>query len=214
MTKNTALLLILWNVLLSAILAWNLMRTPASNSVEPVSEELGQLAVEPVQRDTAALKDARIAYFFMDSVRQRFELVKDQGERYRTEGRKLESELQNEMAKAQKRYEQLMAKDHTYSTKTEIQADEAELQGLMGRIQGLQSSSEERLARLEVEMLTKISAEIMEFLAEYNKQAGLDFIFSVQSGGQIWVGNPGLDISADVIDGLNQRYRAGQRTTK
>jgi outer membrane protein len=103
-----------------------------------------------------------------------------------------------------------MAKDHTYSTKAELQADEAELQGLMGKIQEMQANSEQRLANLEVEMLSKISEDIMEFLKEFNKTAGYDYIFSVQSGGQIWVGNPDLDISNAVISGLNQRHRTSK----
>jgi outer membrane protein len=214
MPKNTALLLIVWNILLSTLLGWSLMRSPVAAVTENSEDADDTFTVDPAPRDTGALKDARIAYFFMDSVQQRFDLVKEQGDRFRTEGRRLESDLQNEMAKAQKRYEQLMAKDHTYSTKAEIQADEAELQGLMGRIQGMQANSEERLARMEVEMLTKISGEIMEFLTEYNKKAGYDYIFSVQSGGQIWVGNPGLDISNDVVEGLNQRHRAARKAGK
>lgn len=214
MSKNTSLLLIVWNIVLSALLGWSLLReAPESTSAQGVIEEPVERSV-PIVRDSASLANERIAYFYMDSVQQRFELVKEQGDRYRAEGLRLESGLKSEMNKAQKRYEQLMAKDHTYSTKVEIQADEAELQGLMGKIQELQSNGEQRLAQLEVEMLTKISDEIMEFLKVYNESAGFDYIFSVQSGGQIWVGNPDLNISDEVIGGLNKRHRAGQKPAK
>jgi len=210
MSKNTTLLLIVWNVLLSAVLAWSLLRTAPAQEGPLALDPTESSGTDPFERDSIATPDARIAYFYMDSVQQRFELVKEQGDRYRAEGLKLENNLKNEMNKAQKRYQQLMAKDHTYSTKAELQADEEELQGLMGKIQEMQSNSEERLARLEVEMLSRISEDIMEFLSEYNKTAGFDYIFSVQSGGQIWVGNPGLDISDAVVNGLNKRHRASK----
>lgn len=214
MSKNTTLLLIVWNVLLSAVLAWSLMRTGPAQVSPLVPDTVESPVPVPFERDSIDTPDARIAYFYMDSVQQRSELVKEQGDRFRAEGLKLENNLKNEMNKAQQRYQQLMGKDHTYSTKAELQADEEELQGLMGRIQELQSNSEERLARLEVEMLSMISDDIMEFLSEYNKTAGFDYIFSVQSGGQIWVGNPGLNISDAVVSGLNKRHRASKGAPK
>lgn len=214
MSKNTTLLLIVWNVLLSAVLVWSLMRQAPVPEGAVASVPSETVVAEPFERDSTTIPDARIAYFYMDSVQQRSELVKEQGDRFRAEGLKLENNLKNEMNKAQKRYQQLMGKDHTYSTKAELQADEEELQGLMGKIQELQSNSEERLARLEMEMLSMISDDIMEFLSEYNKTAGFDYIFSVQSGGQIWVGNPGLNISDAVVGGLNKRHRASKGAPK
>ncbi|MCB0769660.1 MAG: OmpH family outer membrane protein, partial [Flavobacteriales bacterium] len=94
--------------------------------------------------------------------------------------------------------------------KAEVAQDEAELQGLMAKIQGQQASSEEQLARMEAAMLTEITNELKEYLENYNKSAGFDYIFSVQNGGQIWVGNKDLNITSELVAGLNARYRAGK----
>ncbi len=209
MNKNTVLLLLVWNVALTALVAWLVMR-PTSTEL-PVEDHAVPTAAAPSPRDSTALAESRIAYFFMDSLQERFVLVKEQGDRFRSEGRRLESNLQNEMAKAQNRYQTLMGKDHTYSTQAEVQKDEQELQGLMGKIQELQATSEQQLARMEVEMLSKISLEIEAFLEEYNRKAGFDFIFSVQNGGQIWVGNQDLNITSDVVNGLNARHAAKKK---
>ena len=100
-----------------------------------------------------------------------------------------------------------MRKDHTHSTQAEIERDQAEVQQLMGSIQELQARSERELANLEVRMLSEISLEIEAFLEEFNEEAGFDYILSVQDGGQIWVGNEELDITRNVLDGLNSRHR-------
>jgi Skp family chaperone for outer membrane proteins len=63
-------------------------------------------------------------------------------------------------------------------------------------------------------MLQEISDELKAFLEEYNKQAGFDYIFSVQNGGQVWVGNENLDITDDLVNGLNARHRARKATRK
>ncbi|MBL7950769.1 MAG: OmpH family outer membrane protein [Flavobacteriales bacterium] len=211
MSKNLSILLIIWNVVLSVFAVRSLMSGPTDPEVAMTGTSGIQEpnAPEPfLVRDSAALKEARIAYFYMDSVQKKYELISEKDKRFRSEGQRLENSLKNEMAKAQARYDELMKKDHTYSTQAEVARDEQELQGLMARIQGQQAQSEEQLARMEAQMLTEITKELKDHLEQYNKNAGFDYIFSVQNGGQIWVGNKDLDISNDLIDGLNARYHA------
>jgi outer membrane protein len=213
MSKNTSVLLIVWNIILSILLGWSLSRSSAPANTEDVGTTESEVAapeMTSVDRDTMALKDARIAFFYMDSVQKKYELIAEKDRRFRSEGQRLEGSLKSEMAKAQARYEELMAKDHTYSTQAEVAKDEQELQQLMARIQGQQANSEEQLARLEAQMLTEITQELRGYMEQYNKTAGFDYIFSVQNGGQVWVGNEGLDISDELINGLNERYRASK----
>jgi outer membrane protein len=214
MSKNTSLLLLVWNVLLTLGLGWSLMRapTPPVTTTVVTGPEDTELPVPLLTRDSVALANARIAYFHMDSVQTRFELIQEKDARFKKEGQRLESNLQNEMAKAQARYEELMKKDQSYSTQAEVRQDEAELQGLMGKIQQMQQRSEQQLMVLEAEMLNEITAELKGFLEEYNKQAGFDYIFSIQNGGQIWVGNQGLNVTDDMVQGLNARHRARKTT--
>ncbi len=220
MTRNTSLLLIIWNVLLTVLLGWTLMRTPATTNTSstngiPLAEDGETAVVVPsVIRDSSALKDARIAYFRMDTLQRRFELIKEKDNSFRSEGKRLEDNLKKELDKAQQRYEELMTKDQTYSTNEEKRRDEAELQQLGMRVQQLQAQGEDQLARLEASMLQEISDELKAFLEEYNKQAGFDYIFSVQNGGQVWVGNENLDITDDLVNGLNARHRARKATRK
>lgn len=220
MTRNTSLLLIIWNVLLTLLLGWTLMRTPTTTNTSstngiPLAEDGETAVVVPsVIRDSSALKDARIAYFRMDTLQRRFELIKEKDNSFRSEGKRLEDNLKKELDKAQQRYEELMTKDQTYSTNEEKRRDEAELQQLGMRVQQLQAQGEDQLARLEASMLQEISDELKAFLEEYNKQAGFDYIFSVQNGGQVWVGNENLDITDDLVNGLNARHRARKATRK
>lgn len=218
MSKNISILLIVWNVLLSAFAVRSLLQTSSTAGPEEVASAsdngLSPLPTPIVSRDSTALKEARIAYFYMDSVQKKYELIAEKDKRFRSEGQRLENSLKNEMARAQARYDELMKKDHTYSTQAEVAKDEQELQGLMARIQGQQAQSEEQMARMEAQMLTEITKELKDYLEEYNKGASFDYIFSVQNGGQVWVGNKDLDISDDLINGLNARYNASKGSKK
>jgi outer membrane protein len=93
-------------------------------------------------------------------------------------------------------------------------ADENELKGLSAEIQEMQATSQDRLDRMQVQMMKEITDELVAYLKEYNKTAGFDYIFSIQSGGQIWVGNESLNITSDVVSGLNARHRARKAAKK
>ena len=216
MPKQTTLIFIAWNLVLSGALAWSLFRSDGAQVAEPASnsQDTVTTAFVPHQRDSGALKEARIAFFRMDSLRDGYELIKERDSRFISEGRRLESGLQAEQERARQRYQELMAKDQTYSTKAEVERDEAELRNLMEKLQGMQADGEERLARMEAEMLKEIAKELDDYLKEYNTVAGYDYILSVQGGGQVWVGNEGLDITKELVAGLNARHRARKTTQK
>ena len=216
MSRTLTLLIIFWNIVLSILLGYALTngKSPAQiaeKDPEPDVEQIDPQEPGSFTNDTINKIDARIAYFSMDSVENNYALVKESADRVRAEGRRLESELGKEIQRAQGRAQELATKDHTYSTQAQIQADQEEFQRLEMQIQELRMKSQDRIDELQIKMLSEIASEVEEFLKEYNQQAGFDYIFSIQDGGQIWVGNEKLDITADVVNGLNQRHRAGKK---
>lgn len=216
MNKSIGTLIIVWNVALTALLGWALMRSP-STTTATATTPTGDSAIvvaAPVLRDTSALKEARIAFFNMDSLQANYELVKEREASFLSEGRRLESVLAEKMTRAQARYGELMAKDQTYSTKAQLEADEAELKKLSDEIQQLRSNSQERLDKMQSTMLQEITDETRTYLKEFNSSAGFDYILSIQDGGQIWVGNEGLSVTQQLLDGLNARHRARKAAKK
>jgi Skp family chaperone for outer membrane proteins len=213
MSNKNVLLLVLWNLVLTGVLGWSLMRKPAVSASAPAIEAAASTADTLVvnnlpPKDTAALKNAPIAFFLMDSIQSQYELVKESASRMRSEGQRLEGNLAREMEKAENRAKELASKDHTYSTQAELAADEKEFQGLQERIQELRARSQDQMEEMQMRALQQITGELQSFLEEYNKTAGFDYIIAVQEGGQVWVGNKGLDITRDVVAGLNARHRA------
>lgn len=210
--RSLLLLLVFWNILLTGAIIWSLTRARVPERI--LKEKLtgiqgsDEAVPLPALSDSTPVPEARIAYFMMDSVQANFELVSESAARVRSEGQRMEGNLQREMQKAQARYNELMGKDHTYSTQAELKADQAEVEQLGQKIQQMQASSQDQLDELQTKMLMDITGQIQQFLEDYNKTAGFDYIFSIQDAGQIWVGNKGLDITSAVVSGLNARHRA------
>lgn len=210
--RSLLLLLVFWNILLTGAIIWSLTRARVPERI--LKEKLtgiqgsDEAVPLPALSDSTPVPEARIAYFMMDSVQANFELVSESAARVRSEGQRMEGNLQREMQKAQARYNELMGKDHTYSTQAELKADQNEVEQLGQKIQEMQASSQDQLDELQTRMLMDITGQIQQFLEDYNKTAGFDYIFSIQDAGQIWVGNKGLDITPAVVSGLNARHRA------
>lgn len=206
------LLLVLWNILLTGAIIWSLTRARVPERI--LKEKLTGLQdpqddpAATMDPDSLTMPEARIAFFMMDSVQNNFELVRESADRVRSEGQRMEGNLQREMQKAQARYQELMSKDHTYSTQAELKADQAEVEKLGERIQELQLNSQNQLDELQTRMLIDITGQIQQFLESFNQTAGYDYIFSIQDAGQIWVGNKQLDITPAVVSGLNAQHRA------
>ncbi len=117
MSNKNVLLLVLWNLVLTGVLGWSLMRKPAAaNTSTPAVQAAGSIADTLVvnnlpPKDTAALKNAPIAFFHMDSIQAQYELVKESAKRVRSEGQRLEGNLSREMEKAENRARELASKD-------------------------------------------------------------------------------------------------------
>ncbi|MBS1943922.1 MAG: OmpH family outer membrane protein [Bacteroidetes bacterium] len=213
--RSLLLLLVAWNILLTGAIVWALSRQRVPErilkeklaGIQGLKDSLPNAEMSTATMDTAALKVARIAYFLMDSVTAKYDLVKESAARVRSEGQRMEGNIQKEMQKAQARYNELVNKDHAYSTQAELKADQAEVEQLGAKIQQLQAESQDKLEEMQAHMLKQIAGELQGFLEEYNKQAGYDYIFSIQDAGQIWVGNKALDITPAVVNGLNARHR-------
>jgi outer membrane protein len=215
MPKGTSLLLIIWNVVLTGLLGWSLMRKPAATTAATTTgtgTETQETAVPaPLVRDTGLLKDARIAYYELDSVETGYKLIEESKNRVKGETKREQEKLEREMGKAQQRAQELMQKDHTYSTKAERDADQAELEALDQKLGQMRMDASDRIDQLQEDVTRKINDEIVATLEEYNKTAGFDYIISVQEAGQVWPGNKGLNVTNDIVQMLNARHQATKK---
>lgn len=161
-------------------------------------------AATPVTTAEAALK---VAYVDVDSllnnykfsVKLRNDMLR-KGENMRMtlseKGKALEADMNDFRRKVE---------NNVYATRQRAEEEQARI-----------LKSQEELARLEQRLVNELSAEdqknnlalrdsINNFLKEYNKTKGYDLILSKMAD-NILLGNESLNITKEVIDGLNSRY--------
>ncbi len=112
-----------------------------------------------------------------------------------------ERSLQNEAAFFQQRVQQGgMTEEQAQTTYAQLQKKGADLQRA-GQVEA-QKIMAERGKKTE-ELLTKIQ----EFLKEYNKSNPYEMVIGYSKGGGVLYAKESLDITAKVIEGLNNEYK-------
>lgn len=147
-------------------------------------------------------------YVDLDTILDNYNLAKDFNEemlRMQTNmestARQKESSLRSYASQVQKKYQ-----NNSYLTSSEQQAIQMEQQ----KIESMQSQAQRELANLQNNYQTAamkaqqtINDSIQKFIEDYNREHGYDAIFF--KGATLYI-NPALDITKEVIEGLNARY--------
>ena len=72
----------------------------------------------------------------------------------------------------------------------------------------------QELAEEEAVMMNKISDAIMQYVKKYNAEKKYSMIISTQGANTVLIADPALNITDDLLKGLNEEYRAQQNTEK
>ena len=170
-------------------------------------------AEETAQSEGAETTGLKIAYVEMDSLITQYQLYKDYEEELTRKGTNIQSTLaqkqrtlEQHAAAMQKKYESngFTTRDELERAQNSIQAEQQQLQELADR---LQTDFAQEQARVNQEARDSIQA----FLRSYNKTKKYDYVL-VKAGDNMLIANPKMDITKEVIKGLNKRYKKSRKT--
>jgi outer membrane protein len=176
------------------------------------SAEEAEETAENTGAETTGLK---IAYVEMDSLITQYQLYKDYEEELTRKGTNIQSTLaqkqrtlEQHAAAMQKKYESngFTTRDELERAQNSIQAEQQQLQELADR---LQTDFAQEQARVNQEARDSIQA----FLRSYNKTKKYDYVL-VKAGDNMLIANPKMDITKEVIKGLNKRYKKSRKTAE
>ncbi|MGB0368419.1 MAG: OmpH family outer membrane protein [Flavobacteriales bacterium] len=170
----------------------------------------------------------KIAYINQDSLLLNYRLIdeletdleverKKSERRVKTRTATLEKEVETMAMEFQRKYEELERQGSTMN-ETLRNMKMQELQSMQTSAQefsmaaeqdvmALQEKEQRRLLNQEAEGTLEVNKRMKEFIKDYNAEYGFSFVlaYSNQAGGILY-GNPALDITKDVVDGLNAIY--------
>lgn len=149
----------------------------------------------------------KIVWVNMDSLLNNYDYYFAQQQ----EMRNLASSAEADMQKQAKSFEQRMTSftdraQKGLMTRSEMQKEQESLQAEQGRLLQLQEQHRAQLMEEEQVRTRKVMAAISEYIEKYNAEHGYDYILS----GPILYGHPALNITRDVLEGLNSAYSSSR----
>ena len=158
---------------------------------------------------TKAFKDtstsnlpAKLAYFDMDSVENRYTYIKEVRDQLKTKEQNISGELNGLKKTYMERIQQLQGKAQTMSQQ-EGDAAQAEINTMQQKLQQRETELTQGLQGEQFKMMQDINRKIEDFLKTYNQQKKFAFIFSHQPGDFIYYKDSLCNITGDIVNGLN-----------
>ena len=162
--------------------------------------------------ETAAAEETgglKVAYVEVDSLMTQYQFCKDYnlllnqtGENAQNTLAQKQRTLQSHAAALQKKYE-----NNGFTTRDELERAQNQLAREQQDLAELEQRLMAELANEQAQLTMELRDSIQAFLKIYNKTHRFDYIFSRQ-GDNILLANNKLDITKEVVAGLNKRYKA------
>ena len=147
------------------------------------------------------------AWVNVDTVLNNYDMYFDMRKELEANSRKLEAELNAKSRTFEKEAMDFQDKvQKGLVTRSEAQQLQTTLANKEQELYRLRDEMRMQLAEEEQVKLRKIQNSITEFLKEYNEDKGYHIILSSTFGGPMLYGHPALDITNDVVKGLNEKY--------
>jgi outer membrane protein len=158
-------------------------------------------------------KESRIYYVNIDTLNEKYEMLKDLVIKMKSKKAGLEADYQ---AKVQ-RYQETMGSYQQRLQENSITVDEArkvesDLEKQQMAIQNVENRVNQMMEELDAKN-NEAKEELAAYLEEYKKGKSIDYILGYSSIIQsIVYGNDSLDITDEVLSGLNARYTEKKNT--
>lgn len=165
--------------------------------------------------NTGSPSTGKIAYVNVDSLQTKYIFWKKEADALAAEQARVESELQRSAQQLQNDIAafQQKAQNGTLS-EAEGKAAQQRLGQMQQSLETRRTTLAEQLQQKQLAFSEKLQQNIDEYLEVYNKDNKYDYIMSYTKSGQILYANKALDITDDVLKGLNEYKHAASDTSK
>lgn len=204
-------------ILFAAVAVLFYLYTALKKNVEALGMQSGTTTLQTTATLPAgggSLKDAKIAYLNIDTLDYKYEYIIDNSKEMRAREASLQSQYQGMVTKFQADYQELQqAYQAGLRSEAELEKEKSRLEQMQYEIAAKEKQMQqlqEDVGRKQGEMLKKVSS----FIATFNN-GRYDYILAYTSNvSSVLYAKPGLDLTKEILEGLNAEYRASKAPKK
>lgn len=149
-----------------------------------------------------------IAYVEYDSLMSQYEYCKEYSDQLQQRSASYQQQLANKQRALEKAAEDFQRKLQSgqYTSQEQAQAQQQKLQQQQEQLQRLSMELEQKFATEQAEINNALRDSLQNFLKDFNKDGRYSIIMA-KVGDNLLYADPKLDITNQVISGLNKRYK-------
>ena len=172
----------------------------------------GKAATNSSTSDTSSV-NLKVAYIVSDSVLKHYDYLKVNREQLEAKTKKMDEELQSRIVGLRN---EATAYQRNVSSMTlgQARAAEEDLGKKQQNLQLYQQSLQQQLMQEEAKLNQELYERITGFLKGYGQQKGLQVVLKFDPTSDVLYGGEALDITQDVITGLNEAYASEKSGVK
>jgi outer membrane protein len=150
----------------------------------------------------------RIAYVNIDTLEAHYEYLKNKKDQFKKRQQDVDEELQRSAQQLQNDYVTMQKKAQANTlSQTDYEAGTKRLAQMQQSLETRKQVLTEQLLKEQDEFNKDLQKRLDKFLETYNQDKHYDYILSYSQGGSILYTNKQLDITADVVKGMNAEVR-------
>jgi outer membrane protein len=149
---------------------------------------------------------SKIAFINADSVLKYYEFTKVNRDKLEDKGKRLDQDLNNRAASLRGEIENYQRTRNTL-TIGQAQAIEEDLARKQQNFQMYQESASQEMMADNAKMNRDLYDKITQFLKKYGQEQGLQYVLKFDPSSDLLFAGDSLDISKQVVDGLNAAYK-------
>ena len=165
--------------------------------------------LEPTTATEVPEGGLKIAYIQVDTLMSQYQFYKDKVVELNRHSENVQNTLQQKATTLQQKAAQFQRNydNNVYTTREQVEGVQASLQREQQQLAELEQRLQQELA-LEADAAQQALLDSLNnFLKQYNAQRKFDYIISNVGNAPILLANPQYDITAEVVAGLNKRYK-------
>ena len=157
-----------------------------------------------------------IVYLRLDTLMMQYDMYSDLQSAFEAKAQNVDSELNKKARKLEsdiKNFENQINKG--LLTRSAAEQQNTALQQRQANLQNEAAQKQQELAEESQVLLNQVMFAIQQYLEEYNKEHNFAAILTTtEASNVVIVGAPALDITQEVVEGLNAEYIKTRNTTK
>lgn len=163
---------------------------------------------EAVTSSGMSASDLSIAYVNSDTLLSKYSYYEEVSKTLEEKGQKLQQEYTRRAEGLQRQIEDYQ-RTMTNMTIAQARAVEEDLGNKRQNLMQYQESINQQLYQEQAKITQDLYEKVAAFLKTYGEEHGLQVVLTYTPGSGVWYANEGLNITEQVVEGLNYEYENG-----